>query len=50
LRPSGKARFGEAVVDVVAEGEFLDKDMKVTIIAIRGNRVVVKRAESHGQT
>ncbi len=43
LRPTGKAKFGDAVVDVVAEAEFLDKGTKVEIIEIRGNRVVVKR-------
>jgi membrane-bound serine protease (ClpP class) len=43
LRPTGKARFGNAIVDVVAEAEFLDKGAKVEIIEIHGNRVVVKR-------
>jgi len=42
LRPTGKAKFGEAIVDVVAEAEFLDKGTKVEIIEIHGNRVVVK--------
>jgi len=42
LRPAGRARFGEAIVDVVAEAEFLDKQTKVEIISIRGNRVVVR--------
>ena len=42
LRPTGKARFGDAIVDVVAEAEFLDKSAKVEIIEIHGNRVVVK--------
>lgn len=42
LRPTGKARFGGAIVDVVAEAEFLDKDTKVEIIEIHGNRVVVR--------
>ncbi|NLH41202.1 MAG: hypothetical protein GX448_05125 [Planctomycetes bacterium] len=49
LRPAGKARFGEAVVDVVADGEFLDKDTVVVIIAVQGGRVVVKRKESGGR-
>lgn len=49
LRPAGKARFGDAIVDVVSDGEFLDKGTKVTIIAIQGSRVVVKPAESGGQ-
>jgi membrane-bound serine protease (ClpP class) len=48
LRPAGKARFGEAMVDVVATGEFLDKGTKIEIIAIKGSRVVVKRAEQGG--
>ena len=42
LRPTGKAKFGDAIVDVVAEGEFLDKGSQVEIIHIHGNRVVVK--------
>jgi membrane-bound serine protease (ClpP class) len=42
LRPSGRARFGSAVVDVVAQAEFLGKGDKVKIVAIHGNRVVVK--------
>jgi len=42
LRPTGKARFGEAIVDVVAEGEFIDKGDKVEIIEIHGNKVIVK--------
>jgi membrane-bound serine protease (ClpP class) len=45
LRPTGKARFGDAIVDVVAEAEFLDKDTKVEIIEIHGNRVVVRPAK-----
>jgi len=46
LRPTGKAKFGDAIVDVVAEAEFLDKGTKVEIIEIQGNRVVVKKVES----
>jgi membrane-bound serine protease (ClpP class) len=42
LRPTGKARFGDVIVDVVAEAEFLDKGTQVEIIKIHGNRVVVK--------
>jgi len=43
LRPTGKARFGDAIVDVVATAEFLDQGTKVKITEIHGNRVVVKR-------
>jgi membrane-bound serine protease (ClpP class) len=44
LRPAGKAKFGEAVVDVIAEGEFIDKGTKVEIIRVQGSRVVVRTA------
>jgi membrane-bound serine protease (ClpP class) len=43
LRPAGKAKFGDFFVDVVAEGDFIDKDSEVEIIEIHGNRVVVKK-------
>jgi len=43
LRPAGKARFTDIYVDVVAEGDFIDKGSKVEIIEIFGNRVVVKK-------
>jgi membrane-bound serine protease (ClpP class) len=43
LRPTGKARFGEKIVDVVAQAEFLDEGTRVEIIEIHGNRVVVKK-------
>jgi membrane-bound serine protease (ClpP class) len=45
LRPTGKAKFGDAIVDVVAEGDFLDKGTEIEIIEIHGNRVVVKKTE-----
>jgi len=45
LRPAGKAKFADAVVDVVAEGAFVDKGAKVTIIEVRGNRVVVRQTD-----
>jgi len=42
LRPAGKAKFGDAVVDVVAEAAFVETGNKVIITEIHGNRVVVK--------
>jgi len=45
LRPAGKARFGDALVDVIATGEFLDKGTRVEILAIHGSRVVVRKVE-----
>jgi membrane-bound serine protease (ClpP class) len=42
LRPSGKARFADHVVDVVTEGEFISADTPITVVQKDGMRVVVK--------
>ncbi|HXQ02435.1 MAG TPA: NfeD family protein [Candidatus Udaeobacter sp.] len=44
LRPSGKARFADHVVDVVTEGEFIAPQTPVTVTQTDGMRVVVKSA------
>ncbi len=49
LRPAGKARFGEALVDVVATGEFIETGVRVEVIAINGSRIVVKRVKQGGE-
>jgi membrane-bound serine protease (ClpP class) len=41
LRPSGRGRFGEEILDVVTQGNFLDTGTRVEIIRIQGNRVIV---------
>ncbi|MHC4573789.1 MAG: NfeD family protein [Planctomycetota bacterium] len=43
LRPAGRVKFADCIVDCVAEGEFLERGAQVKVIAIHGNRVVVKR-------
>src|SRR5437868_10475931 len=42
LRPSGKARFADHVVDVVTEGEFIAPQTPITVIQTDRMRVVVK--------
>ena len=41
LRPAGKAQFGSAIVDVVADGAFVEKNRPVKILEVHGNHVVV---------
>jgi len=41
LRPAGKARIADRLVDVVTEGEFLDAGTPVRVAKVRGNRIVV---------
>jgi membrane-bound serine protease (ClpP class) len=43
LRPTGKARFGELLVDVTADGFFIEPDSLVEVIDVQGHRVVVKQ-------
>jgi len=42
LRPSGKAQFGDRLVDVVSEGPFIDPGQQIEVIEVNGNRVVVR--------
>ncbi len=45
LRPAGKAEFDGCVVDVVADGAFIEKDHAVKIIEAVGNRIVVSEVQ-----
>jgi len=43
LRPTGKARFGDLVLDVTAAGLFVEPDSLVEVIDVQGSRVIVKK-------
>ncbi len=43
LRPSGKVKIGTDVLDVVTEGEFIERGAAVVVSEIIGNRVIVAR-------
>ena len=42
LRPAGKARFGDLLVDVVADGFYLESETAIEVVEVQGPRVVVK--------
>ena len=44
LTPSGKARFGGQLVDVIADGEVIDRGAEVVVVEVQGNRVLVRSA------
>ncbi len=44
LRPSGKADFGDALVDVMTQGQFIEAGAPVRILSISGDAVVVEHA------
>ena len=43
LRPSGKANINDQRFDVVTEGVFLEKGDPIQVIAIEGQRIVVRK-------
>jgi membrane-bound serine protease (ClpP class) len=42
LRPAGKARIDGRPVDVVAEGDFIEKGVAVRVVRVEGNTVYVR--------
>lgn len=42
LRPAGRAQIDGQLVDVIAEGEFIEPGVPVEVIEVAGNRVVVR--------
>jgi membrane-bound serine protease (ClpP class) len=46
LRPSGKARFADHIVDVVTQGEFVPAETPITVVQADGMRVIVKASAS----
>ena len=45
LRPSGKADFNGNRVDVISEGEFINKDEAIEVIELTKNKIIVRRIE-----
>jgi membrane-bound ClpP family serine protease len=41
LNPAGKARFGDEVVDVIGEGELIERGTDVNVASVQGSRIVV---------
>ncbi len=44
LRPGGKAQFGDAILDVISQGEMVPRSTKVRIIAFSGRDAIVEPA------
>jgi membrane-bound ClpP family serine protease len=45
LTPGGKARFGDMLVDVIADGEVIDRGTAIEVVDVRGSRVLVRKVE-----
>lgn len=46
LRPSGKGRFGDAIVAVISDAKAIESGESVRVLDVRGNRVVVEEVNS----
>jgi membrane-bound ClpP family serine protease len=44
LVPSGKARIGNELYDVVSDGDLIEKDTPIEIVQVIGYKIVVRRA------
>ncbi|MEW6379793.1 MAG: NfeD family protein [bacterium] len=43
LRPAGKAAFGKKRLNVVSEGDFIDRGSAVRIVRVEGSRIMVQK-------
>jgi membrane-bound ClpP family serine protease len=46
LVPGGKARFGDELVDVVTDGDFIDRGQRLQVVEVLGNHVVVRSLDT----
>jgi len=45
LTPCGKARFGDLLVDVIADSEVIDRGAAIEVVKVVGSRVLVQKVE-----
>ena len=46
LSPAGKAQFGDAIIDVMSDGELVPRGAPVAVTRVAGNVVVIRPIES----
>jgi membrane-bound serine protease (ClpP class) len=46
LSPSGKAKVGDELLDVVSDGDAIEKGSAIVVVEVHGNRVVVKARDA----
>lgn len=45
LRPAGKARIGDLLLDVTADGFFIEPDSLVEVVEVQGSKIIVRRLD-----
>lgn len=48
LLPSGKARFGGQLFDVMTDGDFVPLGAEIVVVSVRGNHIVVRAMRDEG--
>ena len=43
LRPSGKVKWENQLLDVITEGDYIEAGRDVEILRIEGNRIIVRK-------
>lgn len=46
LRPSGMGEFDGVKLNIVSDGEFIGNGAKIRVLAVEGNRILVKEIKS----
>ncbi len=49
LRPAGRARFGDKVLDVMTQGEFIEMGRAIEVLETKGNRILVRAIREAGE-
>jgi len=49
LRPTGKAKFGNLLIDVTADNFYIEPDSLIEVVDVQGNRVIVKKWSGDGR-
>ncbi|MBF0225478.1 MAG: serine protease [Desulfobacterales bacterium] len=45
LRPSGTALIDNKRIDVVTRGEYIEKNLTIIVISVKGNQIIVRKQE-----
>ena len=45
MRPAGKAKIGDELVDVVSDGPFINPGTAIEVVRVEGNRVFVRETD-----
>lgn len=45
LRPSGKIKIGEEILDAISEGGFIEKESSIRVVRVEGSKIIVRKTQ-----